>query len=168
MILDIKQLFTSEGATLPVAAEVDLSQVRWHGAKILPTPVHLKGMVENRAGVVTLTYEITYRLETVCDRCLAPIARASFGQFTHGIVEKLYGDDNALLLICEDGRLDLTELVTADILLELPIKQLCREDCKGLCPKCGTNLNESSCGCDTRQVDPRLDALRKLLEENDD
>ena len=51
--------------------------------------------------------------------------------------------------------------------LELPLRVLCKEDCKGLCPKCGHNLNEGPCGCDLREEDPRWDALKSLLQNQD-
>ena len=57
------------------------------------------------------------------------------------------------------------DAVRADVLLSLPIKWVCREECRGLCPKCGANLNQGDCGCTFREEDPRLAALRKLLEE---
>ena len=60
--------------------------------------------------------------------------------------------------------IDLDELVMSDLLLTLPMKHLCREDCKGLCAQCGKNLNEGDCGCIKKPVDPRLEALRKLLD----
>ena len=68
-------------------------------------------------------------------------------------------------IVCEGDGLDLEELVIADVILSMPAKLLCREDCKGLCPTCGINLNKESCGCDKKKVDPRLEALRALLDQ---
>ena len=62
-----------------------------------------------------------------------------------------------------DGdRIDLDEIVREQILLALPTRQLCAEDCKGLCPSCGANLNEKACGCEQQQTDPRWSALEAL------
>ena len=166
MKIQLKRVFENPGEVLPLEFQLDLSGVKRGGSHPIPSPVRISGKVENRAGVVSLGYLANYTLNMQCDRCLAPILRDCSVPFEHTIVEKLYTDENDDLILCEDGVLDLDELITSDILLELPIKMLCREDCKGLCPKCGTNLNESTCGCDTKQVDPRLEALRKLLEEN--
>lgn len=58
--------------------------------------------------------------------------------------------------------LDLEELILSDILLELPTKLLCKEDCKGLCPHCGCNLNHQSCDCNKAYHDPRWDVLNTL------
>ena len=63
-----------------------------------------------------------------------------------------------------DGVLDLEDTVRTDVLLELPGKVLCSEDCKGLCCQCGKNLNEGSCTCEKKQIDPRLAVLSQLLD----
>ena len=73
-------------------------------------------------------------------------------------------EDNDSYIEVQDYQLDLDELIRADILLELPTKFLCSPDCKGLCPKCGRNLNEGPCGCNTHQMDPRLEVLKKLID----
>jgi uncharacterized protein len=65
----------------------------------------------------------------------------------------------------EDGFIDLAPMVRELSLLEIPIQPFCRPDCQGLCPECGQNLNEGDCDCQPDHVDPRLAALKKLLEE---
>ena len=64
-----------------------------------------------------------------------------------------------------EGMIDVSEMLIEQILLDFPYRHLCKEDCKGLCPKCGKDLNEGSCGCPTDDPDPRFDVLRKLLED---
>lgn len=73
--------------------------------------------------------------------------------------------------VLRDGLCDVSELVRTMLIVSLPMRFLCSEDCKGLCPKCGANLNEKSCGCSLREVDPRLSKLTeylKKLENNTD
>ena len=84
--------------------------------------------------------------------------------FTHVLVTELSNEDDDSYLVVEDGLLDIEELVVSDILLALPSKFLCKTDCKGLCPVCGTNLNDSECSCEKKQFDPRLEALKELLQ----
>ena len=62
------------------------------------------------------------------------------------------------------GNIDMDELVMTDVTLELQFRLLCREDCKGLCPICGADLNETTCNCNTTQIDPRLEKLKMLLD----
>ena len=82
----------------------------------------------------------------------------------HVLVTSLNREENDELILVEDMRLDLSELAESDIILALPSKFLCRNDCRGLCPRCGKDLNDGDCGCDTRETDPRLESLRQLLE----
>ena len=66
-------------------------------------------------------------------------------------------------MVVPDDQLDLDQLLTEDILLDLPSKFLCSPDCKGLGPICGKNLNQGDCGCEKDTVDPRLAILKELL-----
>lgn len=84
--------------------------------------------------------------------------------FAHDLVLSLENEDDDSYIQIENYKLDLDELMRADILLELPTKFLCKEDCKGLCPVCGKNLNEGSCDCNLHQIDPRLEVLKKLID----
>jgi uncharacterized protein len=66
----------------------------------------------------------------------------------------------------EGFQLDLDALVQNEILVNWPVKILCKEDCKGICPKCGQNLNVGNCGCDTFVPDPRMAVLKDIFESN--
>jgi len=70
--------------------------------------------------------------------------------------------------IIEEGVIDLSLLVNDAVMLSLPIKHLCSEECRGLCQSCGTNLNEGECGCEVGSIDPRLEVLRSLLDREED
>ena len=68
--------------------------------------------------------------------------------------------------LCEDGTVDIDADIAEAFLLELPMRHLCKEDCPGLCPKCGKRLAEGDCGCkNEKEIDPRLKVLQKLLEK---
>jgi len=69
------------------------------------------------------------------------------------------------LYIGEDGYVDLAPLIRELALLEVPIQPICRPDCQGLCQVCGQNLNEGDCGCEDDEIDPRLAALKELLDK---
>jgi uncharacterized protein len=70
-------------------------------------------------------------------------------------------------MVYHDGQnLELTEDVRQTVLVEIPWHPLCREDCRGLCPRCGVDRNATECGCDPGPRDSRWDALRELRERN--
>jgi uncharacterized protein len=108
-----------------------------------------------------------------CRRCLLPAVvpvhleleeefRPSIDMAT-GIELPLGDGEDAATRTDEHHILDLTEVVRQGLLLALPMSAVCRPGCKGLCPSCGTNLNESMCACEPEHEDPRLAVLRELL-----
>ena len=94
-------------------------------------------------------------------RVLLERHRESLTLFLYGFVHSM--EDAEDLILVEGGELPLDELVQADLVLSLPMRFLCREDCRGLCPVCGTNLNRCTCSCDTFVPDPRLAELQQLI-----
>jgi len=100
-----------------------------------------------------------------CSRCLKDMAQpvsARLAELYH------YPPENApleALTISDDVHLDLTPVVREDLLLSVPIQALCKSDCKGLCPDCGTDWNEGPCDCPSEEIDPRWAGLAALLEE---
>ena len=74
------------------------------------------------------------------------------------------GDENDDYILVPTGMIDIDELIMTDVTLEVPFQLLCREDCKGLCPVCGSDLNEKTCNCNQKQIDPRLEKLKMLLD----
>ncbi|WP_373229962.1 DUF177 domain-containing protein [Cohnella sp.] len=113
---------------------------------------------------ILVSGQISCSVGMQCSRCLDPIEEKidipfeeQFRIVEDGNVE-MNADDEAVPITGE--RIDLAPFLAEELVVQLPYAPLCKEDCKGLCPKCGTNWNEQSCGCDTVVVDPRLAALQ--------
>lgn len=164
MLLDLKNVFLNEGAGLHTAYDLDLSDIVIDNVKPFTSPVKADILAENRAGLVTVVCKVNFDYSRPCDRCTADTTKNMSLTFLHNLVVSLSGGNNDDYIETPDYKLDLDELLRADILLELPGRHLCRDDCKGLCPKCGTDLNMSDCDCDKRQIDPRLEVLKKLID----
>jgi uncharacterized protein len=115
-------------------------------------------------------------LDLVCSRCLEdfrfPID-VSFDVLylphaaNTGEGEVEVEDDDLTTAYYRDDEIDLAQLVREQFYLAIPMKPLCQEACKGLCPQCGTNLNAASCGCTPEWTDPRLGGLKSLLNKGD-
>ncbi len=164
MILDLKKFFSGEAERFPFAYEMDLSDMEWSGQHPFVSPVTVEGSVFSGAGEAVLEAEASFEFSMPCDRCMEIIREQRVSRFSHVLVPRLENEENDAYICVEGDSLDLDELLRTDILLEIPSKFLCREDCKGLCPSCGKNLNNGPCGCNLHQVDPRLEALRKLID----
>ena len=159
MTADVPDNGTEDSAFLPLVFD-DVT---------VTSPVVVSGNVVNRAGymVLTETAEISYR--TRCARCLADVEEHAVFR-----VEKTVADEKGLLRLenrendeyvqISGGKLDLDAPICDEILLSFPMRVYCREDCRGLCPGCGVNLNTESCRCTKKQIDPRFASLAALLE----
>ncbi|GIP21372.1 MULTISPECIES: DUF177 domain-containing protein [Paenibacillus] len=112
---------------------------------------------------------LSTELDMTCSRCLKPLKK----QIGIGFEERFKYSENAedvqneeddIRYIAEDD-VDLVPFIEEDLLLNLPFAAICKDDCKGLCPTCGTDLNERECGCDREVVDPRLAALKDFFKQ---
>ena len=114
---------------------------------------------------------ITATVDTDCTRCLEPVKRSFEIPFRDIFVDASLETDRPEVEVGEDdldeslvfgGRIDLAEVVREQILLAMPDRLLCTEDCRGLCPICGGNRNLIDCSCERDEVDPRWAALQNL------
>lgn len=167
MKLDLNRLLDGGEGPERADAAVDLSGYAAGGEHPFSAPVAVVAAAENRVGVVSLVCGYRYTLSLRCGRCLAPVVREEATTVSHTVVRSLQngdaGEDDEYL-VAPDGLVELDELVANDLIPELPARVLCREDCKGLCPVCGGDRNQTQCGCEEHQPDPRLAALDKFFE----
>lgn len=146
MNVQLRQLFDIIGEVKEIDYLINQNELMDYPAYSFATPIAIKGKIENRAGVVKLRYESKFTMNLECDRCLADFSREYDYTFEHILVRSSNTDDDRYV-ICNDNVLDMNDLAVSDLLLQLPTKILCREDCKGLCYVCGQNLNEGECDC---------------------
>ena len=124
-------------------------------------------------------FRLTGRVQTVlelpCSRCLDPFLwpiDASFDLVYHpqsvnaGEGELEVEEEDLSSAFYEDDQIDLGQLMREQFYLALPMKPLCGEECRGLCPMCGTNLNRGSCECNRDWADPRLAVLKQFKADN--
>jgi uncharacterized protein len=141
-------------------------------------PVVLGADVRKDEEKVRISGRVTTELEVGCSRCLEPfripvdstfdllyLPASAEAASTSGD-DKQLEDEDANASFYEDDSIDLAQLMREQFYLALPMKPLCRPDCQGLCPVCGTNRNVATCSCETGWVDPRMDALRRLRGPN--
>jgi uncharacterized protein len=164
MLLNLKKVFSEDSESCSFDYGLDLSSTDLNGYHPFVSPVSVKGTVKGRDGFAQLNAEVSFDFSIPCDRCTKQVNKHFQYAFSHVLVLSLENEDDINYIQVSDYTLDLDELMRADILLELPTKFLCREDCKGLCPVCGQDLNEGTCNCNLHQIDPRMEALKKLID----
>ena len=167
MKLDFKRIASQPGQEYPFSLLLDLSGLEWNGSRPAPQPIAVEGSVRNMAGAKLLRAVLTGTLHLRCDRCAKPFTRDKRVEYETLVDTQLEnGESDDILLTDPDGTLDLDEVMRDVFLLNLDTKNLCSEDCKGLCPGCGVDLNVEPCRC-KKEVDPRLAKLAQLLEQKD-
>jgi uncharacterized protein len=174
MLLDLSKLHGQrahfERSFAPSAFDPQDSEYR------VAAPVELSLDVQRLA---TDAFRVSGRLlgtlEVECSRCLEPFTVAVDAPFdlryvaaaeNTGEGEREVGEEDLATVYYREGMIDLVDLMREQFVLALPMKPLCSETCKGLCPQCGTNLNKSQCDCAPRWEDPRLAALKSLLSRD--
>ena len=117
--------------------------------------IEINGKITDVGKLFNIEGTIKYRKFFICDRCLNPSSKDRLIEFD----EELEKSD------LDGDIVDLTEIIRDTLIVSQPIQNLCKEDCKGLCPVCGKNLNEGECKCDRFITDPRLEALKNFLKD---
>lgn len=148
MKIDLAEIFRYEGKTLDIDEAVDLSSLTWQNE----TPFYdtrVIGRIENRSGVVSFKAEVALTVNTTCARCLKEISVPRSFVIDEILVTRL--DNNELdgegYTVVVNKTLDLDELVSSVVILGIDMIFLCREECLGLCPVCGCDMNHETCDC---------------------
>ena len=174
MKLDLRPLLAGD-RLLTFDYELSLDTEQDNSASFLygvcfPSPMKVKGKITNTAGYMQMTLSLSLEYSASCARCLCPVD----GEFSLNLektvaTRDLLGDIDEYKLddyaIIEDGFLDIDEQLREQLEIEFPLRFLCREDCRGLCQRCGKNLNEGDGSCSKTEIDPRLAPLAKILEK---
>ena len=175
MRIDVENLAEAgrafEHAYEPGALELDSESAS------LSREARVAGRASRRGEEIRVKGKIEAGIEVACDRCLAPIAVPLEVEFETAFIPQeraaaaeenveLHAEDMGLAAF-EGDAIDLDELVREQILLALPNRHLCREECRGLCPACGADLNAGGCGCEHKETDPRWAALADLKKEKE-
>jgi len=165
MKFDLLPILNADGRKLPLNLELDFVGREECGAKFL-TPISVVGEFVNIGGSIELKATASCRMEYTCDRCCETYEsdfECSFEEIFKKEDSRVGDDHNPDAILLTGTAIEIDEIVPANVFVNLPTKCLCKEECKGLCPECGQNLNQAECGCDTRPTDPRFDILDGLL-----
>ena len=168
MLIDLRDLLSGTKEDLSVTADIEMNVIdtgisSYDIAVKQPVELSIKKAGKNK---LTITGEGRMTLIIPCDRCLEPVntdieycidKNVDLNQESEGVEEQEEQD------YIDGYNLDVDKLIFGEVLLNMPGKTLCCEDCKGLCLKCGANLNIAECGCDRESLDPRMSVFKDIL-----
>lgn len=166
MLLGLSKIIDCPGASVSFSTSVDLSDLVFGTCCPATEPVEAVGVVRNTAGVLMMTGTVKTVLHGVCDRCASEFSRDVEYPIDVVLVTELANEENEdeWVFPLEGDSADLEDIVRTVFVLNMDSKLLCKDDCKGICFRCGKNLNDGPCNC-RKELDPRFAALSQLLEK---
>lgn len=179
MLINLTDVFTSEGKVKKINPPYERDSFSYMGNEypVCHEPEISVTLTNVGTGIVLVEGNIKVAFSIPCDRCLQSVNVPLNVAFTHQVIspekedatseetsnDKAFDEEQCFVSGYE---LDTDALINNEILINMPVKVLCREDCKGICPVCGKNLNEGDCGCDTFVPDPRMAAIKDIFNAN--
>jgi DUF177 domain-containing protein len=172
MFLDVKDLAVRK---LPIRKSYAPGSIDYQTAEIKQVePLEVNATAELLDGQIRIAGDIETKVELVCARCLEPVVEEVsrtfdlfYSPLPKGVKpeEARLKEDDAEIGFFEGEGLFLADVLREQVLLALPMKVICRSDCRGLCPNCGANLNHEECRCETHATDLRLAPLARLKQD---
>ena len=163
MRLNLREIIEIPGGSVPFECELPLDDLDFDSIREYKSAPYAQGRVQNTAGVLSLTGEITADMVCICDRCGAEFESTKVTPLYATIAEEESEEDPELFVL-EGDEIDLDDILRTLFILDMETKFLCKEDCKGLCSRCGKNLNLGACEC-RKELDPRFAVLEQLLDK---
>ena len=170
MMINLTDVFTSEGKDRRESLQAELDEFSYMGSDYRiceKSPLAMEFSNIDR-GKVLLEGHMRLVMEIPCDRCLRTVKEPLEISFSQELFspEALGPEEADEQNFVHGYELDAEAFVKNEILINMPVKVLCRPDCKGICKKCGHNLNDGDCGCDTFVPDPRMAAIKDIFNAN--
>jgi len=172
MIIDLASI---RGDAKSVGVQLDSSDIDVAGESFtIESGIEVSGEMLRTSLGVEFRGKVSADVSIDCSRCLTPIRRHPYIPFRTVFVEaeraemeanRELNEDQLDETTAEDGRADLAELAREQILLAIPEQVFCSDECKGICPQCGGNLNLIDCKCADEEIDPRWAALKNFSDE---
>ena len=162
MIVDISELLKENIEILPFELAYNENVIERDNFSIkLKSLLTVSGNVSYNDEIITVDGKISCLVDAQCSRCLENFNYHVNIDFSENFSKQ---DDSTDCYPISDNQIDLKNAVIDNIILSMPLKVLCSEDCKGLCPICGKNLNKGNCNCKKDDVDPRFAKLKDLFK----
>ena len=165
MILDLHEIIEAPGKSVPFQCQLDEERLAFPTLEAFNGPVTAQGTVRNTAGVLELTADVRADMTVRCARCGKPFRKVLEPRYEATLQADAEDADSESVFPLEGDGADVSDVLETCLILDMDQRFLCREDCRGLCPVCGKDLNDGPCGC-KKEIDPRMAALGQLLDDD--
>lgn len=167
MKVQILDIVSGKDRNKKIEYKFEMPQFEFEGDVIRPvSSCSVVGRMSADSDILILTAEIKVDLEMICSRCLDTFIYPIDIDIEERFTTNSKSEDEEAVVVLDDV-LDITEVVETSIISTLPIKRVCKDDCKGLCQECGCNLNLNTCSCNKEDVDIRFEALRGFFDNKE-
>ena len=166
MSINLRELIRTSGARLPFRHELSCERLSFPAVPSYIEPPVGEGEIVNSADLLTLRGHIRSVMRCVCDRCAKEFDMSMDLPLDVRLAAELEDEEDPDYFLLSGDELDIDDLLESAFILGMDTQILCRQDCKGLCPRCGADLNEGPCSCRS-EPDPRLAVLEQLLDDTD-
>jgi len=163
MLLDLREIIGVPGGRVSFDYDPDLSEAVQDSVVRIDRPSRAAGNVTNSAGVLTFSAIVDAKCICVCARCLKEFEYPVHQRISAYLTEGEDGCDASDSYFLQGDNIDADEVIVSEFILALDQRHLCREECAGLCEKCGFDLNDGPCSCKA-EIDSRLAVLGQLLD----
>ena len=170
MLIDLTGIIKDENGKIIISEDFVMPKVGFMGEEFdFSEPLRAEGSITNNSKSLELDMRVTGSVGVHCARCGKPVTV----DVDFPVREILVREDEAVsdgedVVRYQGQKIELDEVIVSDFLLSVPAKYLCSEDCKGLCPHCGADLNETTCNCDKDIIDPRWEKLAEIMKNMTD
>ena len=170
MLIDLSDIIKDYGGKLNISEDFKMEDVDFMGEQFtFIGDCHLSGYIMNNTKSLDFCGVVTGKAEAHCARCQKPVIIDVEFPISEVLVREdgeISEDEDAV--VYSGHEIEVSDILINSFLMNVSGKYLCSEDCKGLCPHCGTDLNESNCDCDKEYIDPRWEKLAEIMKNMSD
>ena len=169
MIIDLSEIIRDFDVRIKLDDDIDVQNTEFMGEMFsFEAPLHIAGTITNNTKSLELSGRVTGEMGVHCARCQKPLKVPVDFEISEVIMQDNGEEFDEDVLVINGEEIDIYEVIINNFLMNVEGKYLCKEDCKGLCAKCGADLNVKECDCDNDDIDPRWAKLAEIMKNSSD
>ncbi len=165
MLINLSAILKDIDAKIILDNDIDIKNAEFMGENFVFTkPLHINGAITNNTKSLELLADVTGDMKVQCARCRKPLTVPVEFSVSEVIMQDNGDVQNEDVIVISGEEIDVHDIILNNFLMNVEGKYLCSEDCRGLCSKCGKDLNTGDCGCDEGDIDPRWAKLAEIMK----